>query len=168
MPAARSAAAFVHLPCDMGKKCYEFCPRGSPTLARRATSREDYQVVAREACLLLPKGLAHQPFNAVTIHCSTRNLSADDDADARPGQCVGSHEHTEVAAYYRRSARQGRPKLFAPQQALRPGQRGGARRVQTPNRARPLARRARITPRPPRVRIRTRKPCVRLRRVFDG
>jgi hypothetical protein len=105
MPAARSAAAFVHLPCDMGKKCHEFCPRGSPTLARRATSREDYQVVAREACLLLPKGLAHQPFNAVTIHCSTRNLSADDDADARPGQCVGSHEHTEVAAYYRRSAR---------------------------------------------------------------
>lgn len=168
MLAARSAAAFVHLPCDMGKKCREFRPRGIPTLVRRTTPCEHYQVLAREVCLLLAKGLAHQPFNAVTIHCSRRNLSADDNADARPGQCVGLHEHTEMAAYYRRSARQGRPKLFAPQQALRPGQRGGARRVQTLNRARPLARRARITPRPPRVRIRTRKPWVRLRRVFDG
>jgi len=39
---------------------------------------------------------------------------------------------------------------------------------QTPSRARPFARRARITALPPRLRMRTRKPCVRLRRTTDG
>lgn len=40
--------------------------------------------------------------------------------------------------------------------------------TQTPSRARPLARRARITALPPQVRMRTRNPCVRLRRTTDG
>jgi hypothetical protein len=47
-------------------------------------------------------------------------------------------------------------------------QAGGSLAVQTLNRARPLARRARMTARPLRVRMRTRNPCVRLRRVTDG
>jgi len=37
-----------------------------------------------------------------------------------------------------------------------------------PSRARPFARRARITARPPRLRIRTRNPWVRLRRTTEG
>lgn len=45
-------------------------------------------------------------------------------------------------------------------------QTGGAR--QTASRARPFARRARITARPPRVRILTRKPWARLRRRREG
>ena len=39
---------------------------------------------------------------------------------------------------------------------------------QTLSRARPFARRARMTARPPRVFMRTRKPWVRWRRVFEG
>jgi hypothetical protein len=42
------------------------------------------------------------------------------------------------------------------------------RQDQTLSRARPFARRARITAAPERVRMRTRKPWVRFRRMTDG
>jgi hypothetical protein len=49
-----------------------------------------------------------------------------------------------------------------------PGQPTHRKRIQTPSRTRPFARRARMTARPPRVFMRTRKPCVRLRRTTEG
>ena len=154
--------------CELGEKCREFYPRGAPALARRTTASQDHEVIARKTRLFLAKCLAYHPLDAVTVNRPRRSLPADDDADARPGQGVPLHEHTEVAANCRRPARQGRRILLAPQQAFRPRQRSGTRRVQALSRARPLARRARMTARPPRVRIRTRNPWVRLRRVFDG
>ena len=115
----------------------------------------------------LAERLAHQAFRAVAVDGPRRYPFARDDADAGIGAAVRPDEQREVAARTGGSEPEGRLELLSRQQSRAARQRG-AGAAQTESRARPFARRARITFRPPRVRMRTRKPCVRLRRVFDG
>jgi len=127
-----------------------------------------HHVEPSQSVAQLAKRFPHQALRPVTIDRAPGYPLAGDDADARMGTVVRPDEQREMAARPRGAACQRRFILRALQEPGAARQRGAGPAAQTESRARPLARRARITPRPPRVRMRTRKPCVRLRRIFDG
>jgi hypothetical protein len=89
----------------MGENRRQFFPHGGPGLARGTTASQDHEVIAHKALLLLAKSLAHEPFDAIAIDCPRRGFSANDDADAGPGQGIRPHENTEMTAARRRPAR---------------------------------------------------------------
>ena len=155
-------------PRELDEYRRKFSPRGLPARARRTAPGQHDEIVTAQSPPVLAKHFPHQPLDPVAVHGTRSNLLADDDADTRALQPVRLHEHAEMAADRHGLASERRliPGPF--QETRRSRQRRPVRGVQTLSRARPFARRARITARPPRVRIRTRKPWVRLRRVFDG
>jgi hypothetical protein len=120
--------------------------------------------------------LAHEAPDPVPRHRTGRETLGHDEREARVVERTGEPVEVEaggayhLAALQRRGDRCGTEPLLAAQalSAPQPVVEARSERQTTPSRARPLARRARITARPPRVRMRTRKPCVRLRRTTEG
>jgi hypothetical protein len=128
--------------------------------------RQAYHAIYSAPALLLPaEHLADQATNARPIHRSRCVAFGDDQRDACHRQAVHSKVQPEIStspttALAQRKLHGCRAEPLPPTKSLV--------WLQTDRRARPLARRARMTARPPRERIRTRKPCVRLRRTTEG
>jgi hypothetical protein len=111
--------------------------------------------------------LACQSAEAVAIH--------------RSGPCVPTGDYAQArAAIARYGMQSNAPDICGPTagedggnlrlavQPKLPWEAEPVARPQTARRARPRARRARMTARPPRVRMRTRKPWVRFLRTTEG
>jgi len=147
------------------------CSRGSHEISfdfcRRNLSRghADQDVAAPQACLLMAKQLPQHALHAVAIDRAGEDALGDDEAEPRDAECVDSGEDTEARTLERSPAGEQRGDVGGaePQPST-----VSAADSQTLNRARPLARRARITARPPRVRMRTRNPWVRFLRRTEG
>jgi len=133
-------------------------------IPRRAGQSQN-EVAATQFCLTPAKRFAPEASDAISLdrpfHQALRNNQRQpripegiDDAVKREALC--SHG---AARLERRGYGSGAQPPVAPQAS-------GAR--QTASRARPFARRARMTARPPLVRILTRKPWARLRRRREG
>lgn len=135
----------------------------------------DQQVSPDEILLPVPEPLANQALGPVAIHRPAQESLRDNHRHSCDGQAIALDADrkppgpTPVGA-----AKQDFD--VAPAETLSAAKicrynrfdtRGRAW-LQTPSRARPLARRARITARPPRVLMRTRKPWVLLRRTTEG
>jgi hypothetical protein len=125
----------------------------------------DQNVAVPEPRLMTPEPLAQLPFQPVSVDRSWKNALGNDKTDSRPAQRVGSEQNREPRASDGPGSREqcgniGSMQTLPAGIAPAPGQ--------TLRRARPLARRARITARPPRVRMRTRNPWVRFLRTTEG
>jgi hypothetical protein len=126
----------------------------------------DENVPASQLWLIQAEPFAQRAPHAVPIHSSRYDAAWNDQTQTRATQLVRPRPHRNACAARSFARREQRVDVLAAQSlftgvALRAAQ-------TTPRRARPFARRARITARPPRVRIRTRNPCVRLRRSTEG
>lgn len=113
----------------------------------------------------MAKQLPQHALHPVAIDRAGKDALGDDEAKPRDAERVDSGEDTEARTLERSPAGEQRgdvggsepqPSTISPADS------------QTLNRARPLARRARITARPPRVRMRTRNPWVRFLRRTEG
>jgi len=144
-----------------------------PASDRRVAGRlheSHYAVVAAEPLLLQPERLADEAADPVPGGRARRETLRHDERETRLSERVGQPVEAEPGAARQSSAlehcrdRGGAEPLRSPQ----PQARRSALGRQIPRRARPFARRARITARPPRLRIRTRKPWVRFRRTTEG
>ena len=112
-------------------------------------------VAASKARLLLAKQLPQHPLHPIAIDRAWKHALGNDDAKSGNAERIGSNEHAEPGAPERRAAREQRGDIGGPEPQPSAISLADA---QTLSRARPLARRARITARPPRVRMRTRNP----------
>lgn len=114
---------------------------------------------------MTPEPLAQLPLQPVSVDRSWKNTLGNDKTDSGHAQRVGSEQDRETRAPDRPDSCQQRGNIGS-MQTLPAGIAPAL--GQTLRRARPLARRARITARPPRVRMRTRKPWVRFLRTTEG
>src|SRR5882672_7836624 len=112
-------------------------------------------VAASETRLLSAKQLPQDALHPVAIDRARKDALGNDQPESGNAERIGSEQHAESGTPERPSAGEKRgdvgrsealPSTVTPADA------------QTLNRARPLARRARMTARPPRVRMRTRNP----------
>jgi len=133
----------------------------------RATPQLNHNINAGRPLGHGTEHLPHHALHSIAVDRARRDSPAGNDADARLGQAVGLDVNGEIAPRPRLTVRQRRAEMLAPLQPHAARQRARPL-AQALNRARPLARRARITPRPPRVCMRARNPCVRLRRITEG
>lgn len=137
-------------------------------VARRFDQPHD-AIVSRDPVLLESERFADQAADAVSRHCARRQPLRNDQRDSRTGGRVGEPIQVEPVGARDPSGPQYRGDRCRAETLVATQTRAArACRQTTPSRARPFARRARITARPPRLRIRTRKPCVRLRRTTEG
>ena len=118
--------------------------------------------------LAMPEPLADEALDTVAVNCARYMAFGDDQAETAVGEPVGPKLDNERLAPVPATGGEQRRDIGGAEPLARAIRPAPDWRVQTPSRARPFARRARITARPPRVRIRTRNPCVRLRRTTEG
>jgi len=147
------------------------CSRGThATIEIRCgnvSPRQANQDVARsEPLLMSAKPLPQHALCATSVDRAREDTLRNDDTQPGETDCVGLEHDAETGAFDRARSEQGND-IPVPE-PLRAAKAPAIARAQTPNRARPLARRARSTARPPRVRIRTRNPCVRFLRTTEG
>ena len=123
------------------------------------------QILPDQIRLVTPKPVPKKTLGTITVHSATKQSLGHDQAEPRIVETVGS----DLDGNRARAARPGSGKDLGDRVAAEPLSLPiPLSATQTPSRARPFARRARITALPPRVRMRTRNPCVRLRRTTDG
>jgi hypothetical protein len=114
---------------------------------------------------MTPEPLAQPPLHPVAVNRPWKDALGNDKTEPGHAQHVRSERDRESCASDGPDSRQQRGDIGSAQ-ALPAGIAPAL--GQTLRRARPLARRARITARPPRVRMRTRKPWVRFLRTTEG
>ena len=119
------------------------------------SAHADQDIPASEARLLRAEQLAQHALHPIAVDRARKNAFRNDEPEPGNAKRVGAGEHAESGTLERASAREQRGDIRGPE--AQPSTVTPAR-AQTPNRVRPLARRARITARPPRVRMRTRNP----------
>lgn len=137
--------------------------RFAPLLVKRP----DYIVALLQIVPKKPEGLAGQATKAVSVNCPGPCVPSGDHAKARTGVARHGMQPNAVGTAAP-AAGEHRGNLHLAVQPVLPGKSELRARPQTESRARPRARRARITARPPRVRMRTRKPWVRFLRTTEG
>lgn len=123
------------------------------------------QILPDQTRLFTPKPFPKKTLGTITIHSARKQTLRYDQAEPGIVETVGSDLDGNRARSPGPGNRKDLGDRFAPEPLCLPIPLNVA---QTPSRARPFARRARITALPPRVRMRTRNPCVRLRRTTDG
>src|SRR4029077_12389278 len=128
-------------------------------------SDADQDVAAAKARLMRPEQFPQPALHPVAIDRARKNALGNDQTEPRYAERMGPEGHAESGTSERRTAGEQRNDIGSPE--TQPSTVAPAD-AQTPSRARPFARRARITARPPRVRMRTRNPWVRFLRTTEG
>lgn len=129
--------------------------------------RHANQDVARpESLLMSAKPLPQHAFCPASVDRAREDTLRNDETQPAETDGVGLEHDAETEAFDGSRSKQGND--FPVAEPLLAAKAPAIAQAQTPNRARPLARRARSTARPPRVRIRTRNPCVRFLRTTEG
>jgi hypothetical protein len=146
-----------------GKQCDQLVPDID---GRRRCHEPDQQVNLAQTSLPGSEPLADLPFDSIASDRQRNMAFRRSQAEAGVTERIWPDLYEYAATTHFASIQQQRRNVLLAE-PLDPGI-APAAVVQTASRARPFARRARMTARPPRVRIRTRNPWVRFLFMTEG